>query len=139
MGGTLSITARADVDELPDVVGRLEAFFEAHEVPPAAANHVLLALDELVANVAAHAYPADAADPFLRLDVSVEDGAVDLTVADGGLAFDPLNAAAPDVTLPVEERPIGGLGIFLVQKLMDSVAYDRVEGQNRVRIVKRFA
>ncbi len=138
MGQTLSIRTRADLDELPEVVEKLEAFFDDNGVPMPAANHILMALDEIVANIVEHAYAAGETDPFLKLDAEVDPGQVRMTVADGGVAFDPLARAAPDTTLSVEDRPIGGLGIFLVIKLMDEVAYDRVAHQNRLRIVKNF-
>ena len=61
-----------------------------------------------------------------------------LTIEDGGLPFDPTQVAEADTTLSAEERPIGGLGIFLVRQLMDTVAYQRVEGKNRLTLMKRI-
>jgi serine/threonine-protein kinase RsbW len=61
-----------------------------------------------------------------------------LTVLDDAPPFDPLEAPEPDTTLPVEQRPLGGLGIFLVRKLMDEVQYERRDGRNRVACRKRI-
>jgi serine/threonine-protein kinase RsbW len=61
-----------------------------------------------------------------------------VVVADDGPEFDPLSAAEPDTTLGVEDRPIGGLGIALVRRLMDEVAYERRDGRNRLRFERRL-
>ena len=58
----------------------------------------------------------------------------EVVVSDDGPAFDPLAAAAPDTSLGVEERPIGGLGIALVRRLMDEVEYERRDGRNHLRL-----
>ena len=64
--------------------------------------------------------------------------AVKITFADSGIPFDPLNAPPPDVNLPAEERPIGGLGIFLVRELMDDVSYRYENGKNTLAFEKRL-
>jgi serine/threonine-protein kinase RsbW len=61
-----------------------------------------------------------------------------LLVSDDGPEFDPLAAEAPDTTLAVEDRPIGGLGIELVKRLMDEVRYERSGGRNRLRLARRL-
>ncbi len=61
-----------------------------------------------------------------------------MLVVDDGPEFDPLSAAQPDTTLGVENRPVGGLGIALVRRLMDEVAYERRDGRNRLRFERRL-
>jgi len=61
-----------------------------------------------------------------------------LTVTDDGHPFNPLEAPEPDTTLPVEERPIGGLGIYLLRKMFDRMDYTRTDGKNRVTLRKKL-
>lgn len=91
-----------------------------------------LVLDELVSNVCAHAYPAD-----MTGDVTVSyavraTGELSVEVADRGVRFDPLKTDLPDLSLSLEERPIGGLGISLVRRLAKSLTYRRDDGWNRL-------
>ena len=74
----------------------------------------------------------------LMVDVELDQGSVTVTITDNGPEFDPFKQASPDTTLSIEDRPIGGLGIFLVQKLMDEVAYERRDDHNVVKLVKRL-
>ena len=60
-----------------------------------------------------------------------------LTFTDSGIPYDPTKTREPDITLPAEERPIGGLGIFLVRKTMDDVAYRREDGKNILTVRKK--
>jgi serine/threonine-protein kinase RsbW len=103
----------------------LAAFCADERLPPDVAWRLRVALDEIVANVVAYGKPpvsgAGSLDVWFRRDA----GVVEITVADDGPAFDPLARPAPDVTLPLEARQPGGLGIALVKSLMDDVSYTR--------------
>lgn len=95
-----------------------------------------LAYEELVTNTIKYAY-ADANPHEIDILVEVDQDAVELQVCDDGQEFDPTIQEAPDTSLPVEDRPIGGLGLLLVQKLTDSFTYQRSENKNFTRIRKR--
>ena len=69
----------------------------------------------------------------------VQGGEAVLSLSDDGLAFDPTRRGAPDITLPAEARGIGGMGVHLVKKLMDSVQYQRSGGKNILVVRKRIA
>ena len=93
-----------------------------------------LAAEEVFVNIANYAYP----EPGGLVRIQVEAGAaIRLSFADRGIPYNPLERAAPDLTLSAEEREIGGLGIFLVIKLMDDVAYRYAEGENILTLVKQ--
>lgn len=108
----------------------LDAFCDAEGLPDAVAWRLRVALDEIVANIVAYgtANPSPAGGngaPALDIWFRREGTLVELTVADDGPAFDPLGRPDPVVTLPLEQRQPGGLGIALVKALMDDVRYER--------------
>jgi serine/threonine-protein kinase RsbW len=108
----------------------LDAFCDAEGLPDELAWRLRVALDEIVTNIVTHgaAGPRSAGGEGPRaLDVwfQREGSFVELTVADDGPAFDPLSRPDPVVTLPLEQRQPGGLGIVLVKALMDDVRYER--------------
>ena len=88
-----------------------------------------LVLEEAVTNVINYAY-TDGAEHTFTLDAAEKGGTLTLTLTDDGVPFDPTAAPDPDVSLPAEERPIGGLGIFLIRQLMEQVFYERRDGKN---------
>jgi anti-sigma regulatory factor (Ser/Thr protein kinase) len=95
-----------------------------------------LALEEAVANVIHHGF-AGRKSPH-RIEVRLDIGAENLvaTVIDNGIPFDPSSTPDPIVSLPVEEREPGGLGILLIRRMVDRVEYRRVGGKNRLRLEK---
>jgi len=103
---------------------------------------VEVSLDEVLANVVHHALAGRGAaatvELELRLDTRTVPAECELVVSDDGPEFDPLAADAPDTSLAVEDRPVGGLGIALVRRLMDDVAYERRDGRNRLRLRRRL-
>jgi len=97
---------------------------------------VNLALEELLTNVISYAYDDDKEhDIILRLRFA--DGEMTAEIEDEGRPFNPLDRAEPDTSLPIEDRPIGGLGIYLARKFMTDVAYHREQGRNRLVLKKK--
>ena len=95
-----------------------------------------LVTEELVVNVASYAYP-DGADDYLDVEIIRDEGHITLRFRDGGVPFNPLEREAPDTSLPIEERPIGGLGIYLVRQFMDTVEYEYTNGENILTVKKK--
>ena len=96
-----------------------------------------LAVEEAVENIVNYAY-ADGAG-YLEAETHVKDGVLSIVLRDAGVPFNPLEKEDPDITLSAEDRPIGGLGIFLCKRLMDSVEYEFSNGCNKLTIRKRIA
>jgi anti-sigma regulatory factor (Ser/Thr protein kinase) len=94
----------------------------------------LLALEELVANVFEHG-----AGDEVYLSIVCDGRKLDAELVDSGPAFNPLAADDPDIHAGIDERPVGGLGVFLVKSLMDRVHYRRSEGHNHVYLTKRLS
>lgn len=88
-----------------------------------------LSLEEVVANVISYGYEDDIEHNIIvKLDQS--EGTIIIQVEDDGAAFNPLEQKPPDIEAPIEERPIGGLGIHLVRHYMDELEYERRDGRN---------
>jgi serine/threonine-protein kinase RsbW len=88
-----------------------------------------LVLDELITNIIDYGYDDDA-EHEIRVTMEVEGGTLTIEVEDDARLFDPLKATPPDLSLPLEERPVGGLGIHIVRSLMDAVEHQRRDGRN---------
>ena len=125
------------LERLPAVLDFVEEFFRDAEVPETASFGAHLAVDEVCTNIIRHAY-ADAAGPMTVI-CRREGDMVWVETFDRGGPFNPDAVKTPDITAPLEERPIGGLGIFLVRKMMDTVHYARdPDGRNHWRMGKRI-
>jgi len=132
---------RMSVGAHPGGVGEANAAFaefaEKHSIPADVRRSLNVAIDDLLANVLSHGQTG--LDPCsVTVEVQLDPERVTVILTDDGPPFDPLGQDAPDTTLSVEERPIGGLGIHLVGQLMDQVNYQRREGHNVVVLVKQL-
>ena len=97
-----------------------------------------MALDDLLNNVVQYAFPNDPTEHHIEVQGDVRDGCVILTITDDGIPFNPLTVAAPDLSLLLHEREIGGLGIHLVRSMFDEVSYHRAVGHNVLTVKKRL-
>ena len=112
-------------------------FAEANALPPDVRRSVNVALDELIANALSHGQSGR--DPCsVTVEVKLEPERVTVTLTDDGAPFDPFGRDAPDTSLSVEDRPIGGLGLHLVGQLMDKVSYQRRDDHNVVVLEKQL-
>lgn len=127
-----------DRREVAKVNAAFADFAEAQALPAAVWRSVNVVLDELLINTVSYGF-ADRAGGEVTIDVEVQDGLLTVTLSDNGKPFDPLRRDAPDTTLSVEARPIGGLGIHLVRQMVDDVSYRRQGDRNVVVLTKRLA
>jgi anti-sigma regulatory factor (Ser/Thr protein kinase) len=131
-GTTRSLTTAAEISSLAAVTefvrtGALEA-----KLPDERVNELDLLLEEMFVNVCRYAYP-DGKPGNVSVTYSIPaPGELSVGIADQGVEFNPLSAEPPDLTLNLEERPIGGLGILLLKKLTTSLTYRREDGWNRL-------
>lgn len=96
-----------------------------------------LAVEEAVANVINYAYPAETKG-YVNIVAQADDEQLVFTISDSGEPFDPTAREEVDITLPAEERPIGGLGIHLVRNIMDYINYNRIDGKNVLTLSKKL-
>lgn len=128
----------SDAAHLPVLTEFLREFWSAADLPPAQAAAFELALEEVFMNVVMHGSPAGTT-PWVEVSLSLTADALTMTVEDSGPQFDPLSLPPPDVTATLAERRLGGLGVFLVRQVMDTVSYHRVGARNRLRMTKHIA
>lgn len=130
------LTLPAEIDRLPEVLSFVEEQLEEIGCPMKAQMQVSVAVEEVYVNIASYAYAPDTGMATIRLALT-EEQAVTITFIDSGVAFNPLEKEDPDVSLPAEEREIGGLGIFMTKKTMDEVRYERLGDNNVLTLIKR--
>ena len=131
-------TFEASVDRIPWLTDQINELLEGLDCPMKAQMQIDVALDELLANIASYAYTTGKGEVTVRFDFDPDSRTVAITFIDSGIAYDPNAKPDPDVTLKVEERDVGGLGIFLVKKTMDDMKYVRRDGHNILTISKRI-
>ena len=102
-----------------------------------AATGIALAVEEAVVNVMNYAYPAGT-EGEIRVKAYTSADRLTFEISDDGIPFDPTSAAEPDLTLSAEQRPIGGLGIYLMRRYMDAMKYKRVKGCNILSLTKQI-
>jgi anti-sigma regulatory factor (Ser/Thr protein kinase) len=127
----------AEAAQLPVLMRFLRDFWAAADLAPPQMTTFELALEEIFMNIVVHGSQPDCT---LRVEVSLHQAAesVTMTVEDDGPQFDPLSLPPPDLTASLSDRRVGGLGVFLVRKTMDTVSYARTAGRNQLRMSKRL-
>lgn len=132
------ITLPATLDQIERATDFLNGILERVGCPLRTQTQLDIALDELMSNVARYAYAPGNGEITISVRVLNDPRRVVLTLTDGGVPYDPLQKADPDVTLGAEERQIGGLGIFIVKKTMDKMTYAYKNKKNIVKITKNL-
>ena len=127
----------ATIENIPTVTAWVDEQLEALDCPMKAQMQIDIAIDELFSNIARYAYNPETGPATVRVEV-VEPLTVVITFIDKGIPYDPLKKEDPNTNLPIEERDEGGLGIYMVKKTMDDIAYEYVDGQNILRIKKNL-
>lgn len=138
----INLTIEANTDNLDKVLSFVDQRLEELECSMKVQMQIDLAIEEVYVNVAQYAYqhlpPEERRKGMVSICVEDLDDPkrVEVTFADEGIPFDPLAKEDPDVTLNADSRPIGGLGIFMVKKSMDSVEYEYKDGKNILKFRK---
>ncbi len=127
----------AKIEALDEVTAFVEQELDKACCPPKTVMQITLCVEELFANVANYAYK-DSVPGNVCVYLRCFNGEMTLRISDYGIPFDPLEQTDPDVSLSAEERPIGGLGIFIVKKTMDDIHYERRAGMNILTMKKKL-
>ena len=129
------LVLRNDIGDIPRLHEFMQSITEETGMGHPLAMSLNLALEEAVSNVMLYAYPAGT-EGQLEIDAHIREDRFEFILSDSGVPFDPTAAASPDLELDVAQRPIGGLGIYLVKRIMDSVTYVRKDGKNVLSMTK---
>jgi anti-sigma regulatory factor (Ser/Thr protein kinase) len=135
---SLTLQVPGTVDAIHPATVQAEAWLVEQQVSFEAMYLVSLAIEELVTNCIKYGYKdsnSHTIDFLLRVDGQI----LRLEVIDDGSPFNPLEAPRPDLSLPPEQRPIGGLGLHLLRELADEMRYERRDGTNRLSLTKRMS
>ena len=128
----------AETVRLDEVIEFIDEQLEQADCPIKIQMQLDIAVEEIFVNVAHYAYHPDVGEVEIKVEITENPKAAVVTFLDSGKPFNPLEKPDPDITLSLEERKVGGLGIFMVKKTMDDVKYVFVIGHNCLELTKRF-
>ena len=131
-------TTEATLENIRAVTAFVDGELERMKCPLPAQMQINIAIDEIMGNIVHYAYGADIGPITVCVDNPENAASVEILFIDRGMPYNPLENREPDITLPVGEREIGGLGIFIVKKIMDEVSYVFKDGQNHLKIRKNI-
>ena len=131
-------TFPAKTEVLSDVLGFVDQMLDSFECPMRIQTAICVAIEEVFVNVAHYAYGEGEGDMCLGIGFDEESRSITFRMTDKGIPFDPLKKPDPDITLSADEREIGGLGIFITKKTMDSVTYAYENSENVLTMIKKI-
>ena len=126
-----------DIRQIPQLADFVETIAQESNLDQSMAMTLNLALEEAVTNVIMYAYPKGS-QGLVDLEAIVRKDSLVFILSDSGKPFDPTAAPSADISLNVEERPIGGLGIYMVMNIMDKVEYRRENDRNILTMTKKI-
>ncbi|MBQ6130933.1 MAG: ATP-binding protein [Selenomonadaceae bacterium] len=132
------ITVEAVLENLQTVIDFATEHLEARDCSMKIIMQIELVVEEIFVNIATYAYSPETGAATFCMEFEENPSAVLMTFIDSGKPYNPLEKADPDTDLAIEERDVGGLGIFLVKKNVDEIAYEYADGKNILRMKKFF-
>ena len=128
----------AKLELIDEMINPIISSLEEIEANPKAVYQVNLALEEILVNIAKYAYPSNEGKIDISFEISDDKTQLKVVIKDKGKKFNPLEKEDPDLDSSVEERKIGGLGIYLVKKMVDDIKYQRINNQNVLEFIKKL-
>lgn len=136
MESCLSLVLTNHLSELKRMSEAVSAWCRGNNISSTVEFHVNLALDEIITNVIRYGWN-DPGDHHFNVRLSLLNGEVTVEIEDDATPFNPLEVPVPNLDCPLEERPVGGLGIHLVRQVMDGLEYQRLDGRNLLVMKKK--
>jgi len=137
MGAQVTVSFKNQLGEIERLGQVVTEFAQCQHWSPQVLFEVNVSLEEILTNVISYAYEDDKEHEIV-LRLSSADGEITAEVEDEGRPFNPLEVAEPDINKPIEERQVGGLGIYLVRKFMTNLTYERREEKNLLTLKKKI-
>ena len=135
MGSGTTVRLKNNLSEVEHLYQALVQFGQKNDISSKIMDEMNLALEEIITNIISYAF-SNEAEHAIILRLSIDDHQLIAEVEDDGKPFNPLDAQDPDIGLPIEDRPIGGLGILLTKHMVDHIDYTHCDGKNLVRLRK---
>ena len=132
------LNIEAKTENLEKVQAFVSDLLDGYDCAPKVRTQLAIAIEELFVNIAHYAYNPATGSATVRVEVQSDPLQVSVTFIDNGVPYDPLSRPDPNVSLSAGDRPIGGLGIYMVKKSMDLVHYEYKEGKNILTIQKKL-
>jgi anti-sigma regulatory factor (Ser/Thr protein kinase) len=136
-GNRISFKLENKLSELKRLCRQVEAFVKKQALSPKDIFKINLCLEEHFTNIISHGY-TDSETHWIEITLSVENEKFMVRIEDDGIAFNPTKSAAPNFQCPLEERQVGGLGVFLTRHFMDTMAYQRRDNKNILVMTKKI-
>jgi anti-sigma regulatory factor (Ser/Thr protein kinase) len=125
------------IGELSSLAEKMEKIAGDWDLSPALALNMNLVIEEALSNIIFYAF-TDKNKHEIKISISIDNKILTIKITDDGIPFNPLKQKQPDITLPAEERPVGGLGIFLMSQIMDQMLYKRKGNENILTLKKNI-
>ena len=136
MSANLTLNMEAQLDEIERIRVAVSILSKAEQWPPELLYQIELVLEEIGTNIIKYGQDGEK-ETEIQITLTSDSKSLTMEIFDTGKAFDPFaDAPPPDLESDVPDRPIGGLGVYLVRKLMDEATYRREDGMNKVTLVK---
>ena len=132
------ITLDATVENIDKVVSFLDTELASLNCNDATKTKIFVAVDEVFSNIANYAYKPMNGKVTVKFNETQDNNQVEISFIDSGKPYNPLTNKDPDVTTSLEERQVGGLGIYIVKKSMDEVKYEYKENKNILTLIKKI-
>lgn len=124
------------VENIETVTEFVNEYLESLDCPLKIQMKIAIVIDEIFSNISYYAYGEEKGEVIIRIEKRENPYGVQLTFLDHGMPYDPLKVDEPDISLSVDERQIGGMGIFMVKNIMDEISYEYADGQNVLKMCK---
>lgn len=134
----MKLSYKNDLSELTKLAADIETFSADQDLPPEVVYALNLCLDEVLTNIISYGLKNKPDDYLIEMELSVNNAAVHATMRDNGVAFNPLKADEPDLNTKVEDRQVGGLGVYFLEQYMDNIQYEREDDQNVLTLSKNL-
>lgn len=138
MAALLNLQVKNSLEALQSANKTMSGWLRNQKVSDEVQHFASLAMEEFITNVIKYGYD-DSEEHLIEVSLRLSDVELALTFVDGGRPFNPLQVPEPNLELPIEERPIGGLGIYLLRTMADEMTYVREKDKNRVELHKKIA
>jgi len=132
---SMSVVVRAETDEIPCALSEIEGYLRSEGFSKEGILDIQLAIEEAITNTIGYGYAGAMGTIAIRCTAEPDKATVEIT--DDAPAFDPLAVPEPDLSTDLDDRPIGGLGIFLIRQVMDEVVYRFDDNKNILVLVKK--